>query len=167
MKETELNWSVQWNEEWNQPPLCRIQDLGSSSSTYPPTTPYYTCLSDRDSSNHLPISWTPSIRTSFRHSLSPFIPLFVRSFHPIGNLPTIHRLFLGECWSGPGTEETYYARGRTSKCVNHCFETCKPFNKYCSGRHFANTVYRLAGSSCCVFSNVETIPDWKCCTVLQ
>jgi len=56
--------------------------------------------------------------------------------------------FYGECWSGPEGELTYNKLGFSRKCVDKCHEKCKPYQKYCAGKNFANAVYRLADVPC-------------------
>lgn len=56
--------------------------------------------------------------------------------------------YYGECWSGPDSEKTYNKVGVSKNCQDKCFEKCKPFEKYCAGKHFANAVYRLSDAGC-------------------
>lgn len=56
--------------------------------------------------------------------------------------------FYGECWSGVQSEKTYGNIGVSTNCLDKCYESCKPYEKFCAGKQFANAVYRLSGSSC-------------------
>ncbi|PFX20415.1 uncharacterized protein LOC111336924 [Stylophora pistillata] len=56
--------------------------------------------------------------------------------------------YYGECWSGLGGERTYSKLGLSGNCVDKCFDKCKPFEKHCSGKNFANAVYRLSDAEC-------------------
>ncbi|KAL9976290.1 hypothetical protein ACROYT_G013573 [Oculina patagonica] len=55
--------------------------------------------------------------------------------------------FYGECWSGANGHLTYDRDGISkSRCVDQCYEPCTKQSKFCSGKNFANYVYRLKGS---------------------
>lgn len=56
--------------------------------------------------------------------------------------------YYGECWSGLHSQDTYDKLGFSNNCVDHCFEKCRPFEKFCSGKNFANAVYRLSDAPC-------------------
>jgi len=56
--------------------------------------------------------------------------------------------FYGECWSGLHGEETYAKIGVSNNCQDKCFEACKPYEKFCAGKNYANAVYRLSDAPC-------------------
>lgn len=56
--------------------------------------------------------------------------------------------YYGECWSGLHGEQTYSKLGISNKCQDKCFDRCRPYEKYCAGKNFANAVYRLADAPC-------------------
>lgn len=51
----------------------------------------------------------------------------------------------GECWTGNNGDYSYDRDGSSKNCIDKCYEPCKPYEKYCSGKQFANYVYRLSG----------------------
>ena len=56
----------------------------------------------------------------------------------------IHQ-FIGECWSGPSTQDTFFDLGLADEnaCHNQCFEKCRTEDAFCTGKHFANAVYGI------------------------
>lgn len=57
--------------------------------------------------------------------------------------------FYGECWSGLNGHLTYANNGpSTTGCVDTCYEPCKDHSEFCSGKHFANYVYKLRDAAC-------------------
>jgi len=56
--------------------------------------------------------------------------------------------YYGECWAAGDSDITYGKDGLSGNCIDKCYENCKPHDKYCSGKQFANFVYRLADSPC-------------------
>ncbi|KAL9957679.1 hypothetical protein ACROYT_G034603 [Oculina patagonica] len=56
--------------------------------------------------------------------------------------------YYGECWSGLNGEQTYSKLGESNNCQDKCFDACKPYEKYCAGKNYANAVYRLADAPC-------------------
>jgi len=57
--------------------------------------------------------------------------------------------FYGECWSSQSGHLTYDVNGlSTSKCIDQCAEPCKLHSKFCSGKNFANYVYKIVDGSC-------------------
>ncbi|XP_020601595.1 uncharacterized protein LOC110040659 [Orbicella faveolata] len=57
--------------------------------------------------------------------------------------------FYGECWSG-GDSNVLYDRDGVSKrlCVDKCYQPCTEQSNFCSGKNFANYVYRIKDGSC-------------------
>ncbi|XP_031550039.1 uncharacterized protein LOC116287487 isoform X2 [Actinia tenebrosa] len=53
--------------------------------------------------------------------------------------------YYGECWTGNNADYTYDRDKSSKNCIDKCYEPCKPYEKYCSGKQFANYVYRLSG----------------------
>ncbi|KAJ7340116.1 hypothetical protein OS493_002842 [Desmophyllum pertusum] len=56
--------------------------------------------------------------------------------------------YYGECWSGSHSELTYAKIGLSENCQDRCFEKCKPFERFCAGKNYANAVYRLSDAKC-------------------
>ncbi|EDO40033.1 predicted protein [Nematostella vectensis] len=54
--------------------------------------------------------------------------------------------FYGECWSSKDAEKTYAMDGKSSRCVDKCYQPCKDSEKFCAGQHYTNAVYRLIDS---------------------
>ncbi|CAB4004130.1 Hypothetical predicted protein [Paramuricea clavata] len=55
----------------------------------------------------------------------------------------------GECWSGKEGDVTYYRDGKTSTCVNKCYEQCHNYDPFCTGMGFTNFVYRVTTTDVC------------------
>ncbi|CAB3989558.1 Hypothetical predicted protein [Paramuricea clavata] len=57
--------------------------------------------------------------------------------------------YYGECWTGQKFEEKHYiAQGETTNCINQCYQSCTKWNRFCIGRNFVNTVYRITHPDC-------------------
>ncbi|XP_028514921.1 uncharacterized protein LOC110239313 isoform X2 [Exaiptasia diaphana] len=56
--------------------------------------------------------------------------------------------YYGECWTADDSDVSYGKDGTSGNCIDQCYESCKPYSRYCSGKQFANFVYRLAESPC-------------------
>lgn len=51
----------------------------------------------------------------------------------------------GECWSSKMGHLTYDVNGLSKAgCIDQCYEPCKKHSKFCSGKNFANCVYKLS-----------------------
>jgi len=56
--------------------------------------------------------------------------------------------YYGECWTGDQADFTYRKDGKSNQCIDKCYEPCEQHEKYCSGKQFANSVYRLGDATC-------------------
>jgi len=54
----------------------------------------------------------------------------------------------GECWVAEESDVVYGRDGVSNQCIDKCYEACQPHEKFCSGKHYANFVYRLADKPC-------------------
>lgn len=96
-------------------------------------------------------TFKPTPDRTFRfHDVSTYTKMFsVWSWH----LLCINS---GECWSGLHGEETYAKIGVSNNCQDKCFEACKPYEKFCAGKNYANAVYRLSGE-CSEYNTLITV----------
>ena len=57
--------------------------------------------------------------------------------------------YYGECWSGEKGDDQYYKKGKSSSCINKCYEKCHIYDPFCVGEQFTNYVYRVTTADVC------------------